>query len=125
MPFVSHRLDNSNKQCFTFNATFRVKLLMWLVILLGIGVVAGAAISLALIARSNQGYLDQSMLITLSSGLGIILMAYLLLKFNTRPRVFDKVSGLYWKGRNVKQSNKPKGKDKTPIQEIHALQILG
>ncbi len=124
-PFCTHRLDMRNLQRFVFTLTKPVKLIFWAFILPGLVTLGGSALFLALIAKDNQGLLDHSMLTMTLAGTCITLLAYVLLKHMSRPRVFDKISGWYWRGNDIQQQpNKPKGKDITALHDIHALQIL-
>jgi hypothetical protein len=124
-PFCTHRLDMRDMQRCVFTLTMPVKFIFWAIILLGLVTLGGSALFLALIAKDNQGLLDHSMLIMIIVGTGMTLLGYVLLKYISRPRVFDKVSGWYWRGNDIQQQpNKPRGKDITALHDIHALQII-
>jgi hypothetical protein len=112
--------------CGVARMEFRLTLGARLFCLLFVG--AGAVVpSVALFHPVRGGTSDlTASLVVACVGAVFLGTGFALLHFMSKPRVFDKLTGRYWKGRQDPQLTRPRFEpdDSVALSDIHALQLL-
>ena len=120
--FTTHRMRKVHGQRLEFRATGGMRAFTMLFLLVGLGVMGFAVVSL----RKGGAFFSQDVLFLLLFGVVFALCGGLMLWFALTPIVFDLGLGFYW--RNRKRPDRvfdPSTlKNCVPLARIHALQIL-
>ena len=121
--FRTHKLVVNDTQRMTFVATVGARLFCMVFLLIGLAVTVGIPFS-----QMRHGKLSFSFDSIFPAAIGLVFAAIgaLLLYFGTRPAVFDKRKGFYWKGRKAPDEvfDRRELKHCTELANIHALQIV-
>jgi len=121
--FCTHRLLEVTPHRIEFRASLGAKLFCLIFILVGLGVLVG--FSYRIISKGNFEFgLDTIGPIVfglLFAGVGGAMLYFL-----TKPSVFDKTNGYFWKGRRSPDQvfNKDLIKHLAPLDQVHALQLV-
>ncbi len=121
--FKTHNLVQVNSNRIVFRSSIGARIFYSVFILMGLG--ASIGFSYPQIVEGTISFtLDSIMPILIGSI--FTLVGGLLLFFGTKPIVFEKGSGYFWKGRKNPQFNHNVNdrKDYTKLREIYALQII-
>lgn len=121
--FCTHKLVDVALHRIEFRASFGAKLFFLAFLLIGLGVTIG--FSYKLISQDTITF-SLDTIFPLLVGLIFAVAGGSLYYFGTKPIVFDKNSGHFWKGRidpNV-AFNKDSVKVWTRLEQIHALQLI-
>lgn len=118
--FQTHKLVKSDYNRIEFKPTFGIKLFSGVFILVGLAVPV-----FILYENGNTNNTNQLLFVTVFSLL-FIGAGSLFYYLKAKPVVFDKLSGLYWKGRkkpdhNFNSTGKQEG---VPLREIYAIQLV-
>lgn len=121
--FQTHRLVKLDYNRIEFKPTLGIKLFS------GLFVVVGIAIPLFILYQDleNGNPIDSNqILFTAVFSLGFVGAGSLFYYLKAKPVVFDKLSGLYWKGRKKPEHNfRTTGKQEgIPFRDIYAIQLL-
>ncbi len=121
--FKTHKLVEVNYHRLEFKATAFARIFCMIFLLVGLAVFF--IFGLKTIDWYNLSSNFESTL-PLIFGLVFALVGGLLLYHSTKPIVFDKTYGYYWKGRKEPAQTYDQGVKKTsaPLSDIHALQII-
>ena len=121
--FKTHKLVEVNYHRLEFKATAFARIFCMIFLLVGLAVFF--IFGLKAIDWYNLSSNFESTL-PLIFGLVFALVGGLLLYHSTKPIVFDKTYGYYWKGRKEPAQTYDQGVKKTsaPLSDIHALQII-
>ena len=121
--FRTHKLIEVNYHRFEFKATVFMKIFCMIFFIAGLAVFF--VFGTNTIDMHNFS-MDFESLFPLLFGLIFALVGALLLYFGTKPIVFDKTYGYYWKGRKEPAQTYDQSikKASTPLSNIHALQII-
>ena len=121
--FKTHKLVEVNYHRLEFKATVFARIFCMLFLLAGLAVVF--FFGLKTIDWQNLTSNFESA-IPLIAGLIFATVGSVLLYFCTKPIVFDKTYGYYWKGRKEPAQTYDQDNKKTsaPLSDIHALQIV-
>lgn len=119
--FCTHKLQPVLDNRLEFHATAGAKLFCLLFLTVGLGGLVGAGV---LATRGNEGVWP--VIVLGLFGLFFAAIGAGLLYGLTRPIVFDKASGYFWKGRKDPQIAllRNEAGDFTPLRDIHAIQLL-
>lgn len=121
--FRTHKLVEVNYHRLEFKATVFMKIFCMIFLIVGLAV-------FFFFGANNIDMKNFSMniesLFPLIFGLLFALVGALILYFSTKPIVFDKTYGYYWKGRKqpAQTYDQDIKKTSTPLSNIHALQII-
>jgi len=120
--FRTHRLVEKGYHRFEFKSTIFALVFYLIFFLVGSGLLGFALYSEFL----NSFQLEESSLILSAIGIVFFLVGLGLIISGTKPIVFDKMSGYFWKGRTSPNQNIEYSKPElfTHLNEIHALQII-
>jgi hypothetical protein len=121
--FKTHKLVEVNFHRFEFKATVFTKIFCIIFLLAGLAVFFFFGVNT--IDMHNFSMNIESLL-PLVFGLIFALIGALLLYFGTKPIVFDKTFGYYWKSRKEPAQTYDQSVKKTsaPLSNVHALQII-
>jgi len=121
--FKTHNLVRVNRNRFIFRSSIGARIFYSVFLLIGLGFAFGFSYY-----RIMEGKFDFSMnsIFPILFGSIFSLAGGLMLFFGTKPIVFEKGSGYFWKGRKNPQfrRNVNDSKDSAKLSEIHALQII-
>jgi hypothetical protein len=111
--FRTHKLVNVETWRIEFRASLGACLFHLFFLLIGLG------------ALGLQVYAGEYHFILIIIGLVFASIGGSMLYFGTRPIVFDKSQGAFWRGRKPRDVGDPRPvKGYAPLQNIHALQII-
>lgn len=121
--FKTHKLVEVNYHRLEFKATAFARIFCMIFLLVGLAVFF--FFGLKTIDRQEFSLQIEDMF-PLIFGLIFAIVGGVLLYFSTKPIVFDKTYGFYWKGRKEPSHTYDQGVKKTsaPLSDIHALQII-
>ena len=121
--FQTHKLVKVNTYRLEFRASIGAKLFYLIFLLVGIGVLIGVSF-----VKLSSGGLSFNIdtIMPLAMGLIFTVIGGAMVYFGTRPIVFDKTKGAFWKGRQspAALSMKQDRKHFAELERIHALQLI-
>ncbi len=115
--FSTHKLIKVSSERVEFRATVFAKIFYAIFLLVGLGLVTGFFVTLISTGKA---------VLPLLSGLVFAVLGGCLCYFGTKPIVFDKTLGYFWKGKKSPQevANKDSLKCYAEIKDAHALQLI-
>lgn len=121
--FKTHNLVQVNRNRVIFRSSIGARIFYGVFLLIGLGFVV--AFSYPQISEGTFSFSSESLFPTLF-GFLFAVIGGLLLYFGTKPIVFEKGSGYFWKGRKNPETvyNMKELKSSTKLKEIYALQII-
>ena len=121
--FKTHNLVQINSNRIVYKSSIGAKLFYSVFIFVGLALIIGFSL-----AKNWNDSLDFSFdsIFPILFGSVFAIIGTLLLLYGTKPIVFEKGSGYYWKGRKNPESvyNIHEVKNFTKLKDIHALQII-
>ena len=121
--FQTHKLVKVNTYRLEFRASIGAKLFYLIFLLVGIGVLIGVSF-----VKLSSGGLSFNIdtIMPLAMGLIFTVIGGAMVYFGTRPIVFDKTKGAFWKARQspAALSMKQDRKHFAELERIHALQLI-
>ncbi|VAX28095.1 hypothetical protein MNBD_IGNAVI01-2953 [hydrothermal vent metagenome] len=121
--FKTHNLVQVNMNRMKFSSSLGAKIFYSLFLLMGLGL--AVVFLYQQLAKNNSGFTFDLLFPSLF-GLFFAVVGGLLLYFGTKPIVFEKSSGYFWKGRKNPETvyNMSEVKDYVKLKDIYALQII-
>lgn len=119
----THCLKTMSKQRVEFKARLMGLLFPGIFMLIGLGV----AVGLTALGLSQGKY--EAIYFGIPFGTIFFLVGFFIFRSWTTPRVFDKRSGFYWRGRQqpirgMRQETNPDKRTHCKLEEIYAIQVL-
>jgi len=121
--FGTHQLVSVGSSRLEFHVSVAAYVFYAIFLLVGLGVMVGVTVANM---RSGQPMLRSDFIVPVLIGLLFFVVGGVMLRVGTKPIVFDKTRGMFWKGRVAPDQvfDRSQIKDYAELENIHAIQLL-